>query len=513
MTLRPTAEDRWSPLIDTYLARFRSRGIFTADVDRAEQWAGNASEYTAPGSWRAKIVNGTLFVKPIHLFFNWRERASALRMLLLAIRSTAEPLPDLDIVYASADVDPTGQALRRCRSRGRTPCDPLPLLTNARASDDSTDALPLPEFTWFGSGDLPPWCQLSRTLHRTAAAQPWSLRDRRAYFSGSLSTGLSRQQLRALGAAHPSVFNVRDVGFVASGHVAKQDRDRVLRKNSSSTKLAVEPSHACSFRYLLSMPGFGYSSRLRQLLACGGVVVHVEHDSEEFFAPLLKNNTHLIRLPGGRGTGGGSVATRSVERRLLPVLHELHADDARSRRLARAARDFAREWLEWPRVLRYVVSLLRGYGRLFRSPVSLGEGYERVASEADLLRVLKLCSCDSSSAHFDALCIHQRGAGQPYQWRRKELSELKKRPGYIGPHCEMPTYAGTPMEGRARSTAPKRPKGSELNLCCPVRPKRGVAIAGCWQPRCCKGFDCPTVDLGCPAGAAARARGRAHGSI
>ena len=334
---KPTTQPDWRPLIDSYLAPYRD-GIATAQIDRAEQWAASTSGYSSPGSWRAKLVNGTLWVKPIHLHFEWMERASVLRALLLALRSVATPLPDLDFVYVSADVDPTPRRRRRRRCLSRSakcalPTAPMPVMTNARARHGS-EALPLPEFSWLGQkSHTKPWCQLHPTLARAAAARPWQSRDVRGYFSGSLSTGVSRQELRRLGSLNPSAIEVRDTGFEASGEVSRQERDRANRTAQAAGLLSqtLDPAHACSFRHLLSIPGFGYASRLRQLLACGSVVVHVEHDSEEFYSPLLLNGTHLLRLPGGGGTGGGRLATQSVKERLLPMLRQLRADQRLTR--------------------------------------------------------------------------------------------------------------------------------------------------------------------------------------
>eukprot|EP00965_Chrysotila_dentata_P119426 3948274-Pleurochrysis_carterae.AAC.1 len=55
-------------------------------------------------------------------------------------------------------------------------------------------------------------------------------------------------------------------------------------------------SLSLSDRYALSLPGFGYSSRLRALLASGAVVVHVASADEEFYAPALKHGVHFVRL-------------------------------------------------------------------------------------------------------------------------------------------------------------------------------------------------------------------------
>lgn len=55
-TSQPPPPD-WRPLVDAYLAPFQRRGIQRRSVDCAEEWAGNATQYQAAGSWRAKVIH------------------------------------------------------------------------------------------------------------------------------------------------------------------------------------------------------------------------------------------------------------------------------------------------------------------------------------------------------------------------------------------------------------------------------------------------------------------------
>ena len=215
----------WQPIVSTYLARFPT--ITSADVDRTEHWASNASMFSATGSWRAKVVRGELFVKFIRAHSHWAERASVLRIVVLALdglRREGISLPDFDFVYAHNDKDPTPDSFPKCRPprrrrRGKTrgaepsepPCAgaPIPLFTNARRAVRHSDGaigaggLPLPDFTWLGWGAQLPWCQLSAQLQREAARHgQWSGRDARAIFSGGLDNGRDRKELRRLVRQH-----------------------------------------------------------------------------------------------------------------------------------------------------------------------------------------------------------------------------------------------------------------------------------------------------------------------
>ena len=105
----------WQPIVDTYLARFAT--VTSADVDRTEHWATNASMFDATGTWRAKVVRGELFVKFIRAHSHWAERTSVLRIVMLALdglRREGVSLPDFEFVYAHNDKDPTPDSFPKC---------------------------------------------------------------------------------------------------------------------------------------------------------------------------------------------------------------------------------------------------------------------------------------------------------------------------------------------------------------------------------------------------------------
>ena len=72
-----------------------------------------------------------------------------------------------------------------------------------------------------------------------------------------------------------------------SHHVAGASPDeakvlaKVLKRGAPQAQGEAPAEAACGHRFVLSVPGFGYSSRLRQLLSCGSVVVHVPGDWDE----------------------------------------------------------------------------------------------------------------------------------------------------------------------------------------------------------------------------------------
>ena len=94
-------------LAEVHLRRWKQGSILTADTDRAERWASTIGSQmlTVPGGWRAKVINGSLYVKMLHVAQTWAERANVLR-LLLALVTSGPRLPDVDVVYVHSDQDP-----------------------------------------------------------------------------------------------------------------------------------------------------------------------------------------------------------------------------------------------------------------------------------------------------------------------------------------------------------------------------------------------------------------------
>lgn len=131
----------------------------------------------------------------------------------------------------------------------------------------------MPEFSWAGwHTHTKPWCNLSAELVIAGGRVPWANRTDLAYFAGGLGNGPKRKQLKLLGASEAAVglLLVRDVAprFFTVGKAAKLG------------KAPITPMSAmCGYRYLLSVPGYGYSNRLKSLLMCGSVVIHVEQQA------------------------------------------------------------------------------------------------------------------------------------------------------------------------------------------------------------------------------------------
>lgn len=182
----------------------------------------------------------------------------------------------------------------------------MPLLTNAVEKKLLKASFPVPEFSWAGWKWQQPWCQLLSQLARKAEQNGWLSRTDQAYFAGSLENGRWRRRLRVLartreGARHLAVKDVYSDFFHWRGSRRTIGRGGRLRVSSmgsnASHPIKVDPvDAACGYRYALSIPGYGYSNRLRSLLACGCVVIHVRPPWEEYFTPLLQNEVRSMLL-------------------------------------------------------------------------------------------------------------------------------------------------------------------------------------------------------------------------
>ena len=311
---------------------------------------------------------------------------------------------------------------------------------------------------------------------------PFASRSSRAFFSGGMQTSAARRRIHSLAERHADDFTIRNVGFRSTGSTIDQfSTAKLNRTNALLPALPLlSPAAACSYKFLLSLPGYGYASRLRQLLACGSVVLHHAHEAEEFFAPLLKHGEHIIRLPVGDGQAKASLR----ETALIDTLRRLRANETLAARMAAAAGTFATRWLSYAAVLAYTRTLLTEYGKLYQSKVELEPGYSRIESGEDVQSATKLCDCspgvsrsENAAAETRARrCLRQPGAGI----LTTEIGKARECPHEKGP------FGLNALRKRR---------------CCPIDPSRKVyqarggspfgGVAGCWQPRCCEGWDCP----------------------
>jgi hypothetical protein len=352
--------------------RWDVAGITAAHVDTAEQWALSSSKWTVAGGWRAKWQNGSLWVRMLSMQPHWAERASVLHMLLAAT-SQQPQLPPFDVVYVHNDRDPAPGLARSPRRR-------WPVLTNAHESGHAS--LPVPDYSFAGwHTHTPPWCELQMRMDDAAAhAGPWENRTDLAFFSGNLRIGGHRKYLRRLTVENRTqvagVLRVQDVGstfYVPSRAAGAR----------AATAPAVPPmSAACHYRYLISVPGYGYSNRLKALLSCGSVVIHVKAPWEEYFMPMLQHNRHLV-------------VVASVDE-IVPAVLRLRANPQLARQIGRKGAKAAHSFVSFGQALDFTRQLLTAYREASEPTAPPDSNYSRLASASDLGRIVQLCDCSTA---------------------------------------------------------------------------------------------------------------------
>lgn len=369
-------------------------GISNEQVDAAEQWVLAASKWDVAGGWRARLYGGELWVKMLKVEPHWAERTSVLRLVLAAVAQKPQ-LAAFDVVYVHNDRDPAPRLSRvPARSVAPRPAGDRsnwPLLTNAH--EQGRRSLPLPDYSFAGwHTHTAPWCTLAQRMQDGATlAGPWDNRTDLAFFSGNLRIGTHRKQLRRLSlnaSDSADVLLVRDVGstFFVPGSGGGPGR---------GTSPPLPMHRLCAYRYLISVPGFGYSNRLKSLLSCESVVIHVRTPWDEFFMPQLQHERHLYVVP--------TVAD------IIPAVHRLRANPALARRIARAGANYARHHLSFGRVLGYVQQLLAAVGHVSAPPRPPDANYTRVASARDLARIAQLCDCGTAKRPTRQRCAAQFG--------------------------------------------------------------------------------------------------------
>jgi len=115
------------------------------------------------------------------------------------------------------------------------------------------------------------------------------------------------------------------------------------------------PQH-CDYRYLLHLPGHGYSVRLKYLLLCASTVVFYDNGIDEFWYHLLEDRKHVYKVQAG------DVAT-DFQKLYSVVLHsEANAQEAKL--IGANGRRLVKDLLTVENVQRYFAHILWEYASL-----------------------------------------------------------------------------------------------------------------------------------------------------
>lgn len=221
---------------------------------------------------------------------------------------------------------------------------PLPVFSFSKVPAQHADILYPAWAFWEGGPALEVipewrWDLTRRELLDAGAALPWRARKPVLFFRGS----------RTSPTRDPYVLHSQKAGSAWDVQFTLNQSRRDTEYVSQVLKLApaqpVSPRDHCAYRYLLNFDGVAASFRLKNLLACGGLVFYVE---PKFFYSKLVPWEHYVPL-------GLDVAEAAR------VVDALKADDARAQRIARGGREFIEKHLTLDDVRRYWLDLLREY--------------------------------------------------------------------------------------------------------------------------------------------------------
>lgn len=227
---------------------------------------------------------------------------------------------------------------------------PLPVFSFSKIPAEHADILYPAWAFWEGGPALKVipswrWDLTRRDLLQAGDALSWEEKKPAVFFRGS-RTNETRDPYVLHAQRHPDLWDVR-----YTLNQSQQQTDYVTRVMKLTPAEPVAPRDHCSWRYLLNFDGVAASFRLKNLLACGGLVFYVEPKWEEFFYPKLIPGEHYVPL-----SLDVAEAARTVE--------ALRTDDARARRIARNGRDFIEKHLTLAHVRRYWLDLLADYSSL-----------------------------------------------------------------------------------------------------------------------------------------------------
>eukprot|EP00927_Polykrikos_kofoidii_P053987 TRINITY_DN48493_c0_g1_i1.p1 TRINITY_DN48493_c0_g1~~TRINITY_DN48493_c0_g1_i1.p1 ORF type:complete len:573 (+),score=74.51 TRINITY_DN48493_c0_g1_i1:86-1804(+) len=259
-----------------------------------------------------------------------------LHQMFTLLRDLADAVwfEDVDIVLTFGDLPPT--ELQRLSGAARM----IPVGTMTRSESLMTVPWVNPYFLdWTFAGTEP-------------ARVAWHLRERKAFFVGTLSLGVGshpeiwtpfavsmypRVRLLRIAASRPDLFRVRITGLDDEDlNVLDPDTIAALRAAfKSSDMVNVDMTEdfdevAPGFRYVLNVPGVVASWNTLRVLRTGSVMILVRHHTEEHVLPLMEPWKHYVPVAADLSD-------------LVSVVELLRADDELARSIGEAGQRLAIE--------------------------------------------------------------------------------------------------------------------------------------------------------------------------
>ncbi|MEO6193729.1 MAG: glycosyl transferase family 90 [Thermoanaerobaculia bacterium] len=306
------------------LAPWRQTGIRREDLDKTRALPRPLVKY--------QVLGGRLY-RDEKCYFP--ARCAGIEHFLLEI---APELPDLEFLVNVQDHPVT--SIR----------NPLPVFSFSKIPSEHADILYPAWAFWEGGPNLQVipdwrWDLTRRDLLDAGDAIPWDEKKPVIFFRGS-RTNETRDPYILYAQKHPDLWDVRYIL-----NQSQQQTDYVKKVLKLAPAEPVSPRDHCAYRYLLNFDGVAASFRLKNVLACGGLVFYVDPRWVEFYYSKLVPGEDYVPL-----SLDVDAAARTVE--------SLRADDARARKIARNGRDFIAKHLTLEHVRRYWLDLLQDYASL-----------------------------------------------------------------------------------------------------------------------------------------------------
>lgn len=308
------------------LAPWRTTGIRRQDLDAARALDRPLVRY--------QVLGGRLYRDTACYF---PPRCQGIEHFLLEI---APRLPDVEFLVNVQDYPVT-----RIESS-------LPVFSFSKIPAEHADIL-YPAWAFWEGGPalavIPTWrWDVSRKdLLAAGEALSWQEKKPVLFFRGS-RTNASRDPYVLHARQHPGLWDVRYIL-----NQSQKETEYVTQVLKIAPAEPVSPRDHCAWRYLLNFDGLTASFRLKNLLACGGLVFYVEPKWVEFFYSKLVPGEPYVPLSLDVDEAARTVAS-------------LQADDARAQKIAQNGREFITKHLTLAHVRRYWLDLLGEYASLQR---------------------------------------------------------------------------------------------------------------------------------------------------
>mmetsp|Transcript_41500 Transcript_41500/g.50296 ORF Transcript_41500/g.50296 Transcript_41500/m.50296 type:complete len:545 (+) Transcript_41500:180-1814(+) len=303
-------------------------------------------------AFRARIIDGRLYIEDIRALWFARPYAASAKLTLLRAMKDYGPFPDLDVVINQGDYpvvvfpkDPDHWQ----RKYGNVMMPPIFSPTGSGSSVD----LPWPDFSFMppsGKHDLvtPRWDQARRNVLEAGSRIPWEQKLSLAAWTGNTQAEPRQRLMQAANQTDSKLF-VNSIFFKQEiGKISCWDSGQGQKGGLQVQKCGMSFEELCHYKYLINVGSNGYANKLKYLFLCNSTVLHVLYGSpsREFFEEQLLAGVHYVPV-------------QKVED-LPAVVEELENDQERARRIAEAgtARMKSMDMLE---VTKYVATALKGY--------------------------------------------------------------------------------------------------------------------------------------------------------